>query len=356
MVIRAYGGAFALLAAAAIVGGCGVDAGLSPTLFGGVADPGHPSVGLLTSPLSDPGMVRVCSATLVGKRTLLTAAHCVAGAGPFSFTLGSSTYAVASVTPHPSFAGGGKSVGTAAEFANDIGLAVLQREPTGVAPTPVSSRAPTAGARVTVVGFGVTKSSAKDAGVKRMATTQIGFIWSEFFSFATASKSAAQLCGGDSGGPTFLMQDGVEVQVGVHSMGNCDKGTSIDRRIDTHLAWIRSQAAGDLVVDTLAAHAPGSTVPPGQPTPTDPSQTEPEQLDPEAPGQQGEPKRDQEEPLGSDFGAVCSDPSECASGFCVDDYSFGGKYCSEYCNGPGQCPGGAECDTLAEHCVWTNFY
>lgn len=245
----------------------------------GQEDLGHPTVGLLQPTL--------CTATLVGDRTVLTAAHCVEEPGPYSLGVDGRELAVESVIVHPAYAGAGRVSGEPEDFAHD--LAVLRlAEVSGLTPSPLLDRSPTVGEKLVLVGYGATSFETADWGLtKRWASNQVATLAGDHLHYTSASAGVAlpdpaghgsdagapaaqpdsgvapaseaevaeetapeeiagNVCPGDSGGPSFVLVDGLEAQVGVHSMG--DGANGYDRRVDLHLDWIEATAGGDVRV------------------------------------------------------------------------------------------------------------
>lgn len=206
----------------------GADNGVTvaPFITDGQQDPGHPSVGELTS--GGAG----CSATLIGKHTVLTAGHCVP-ASTAVFQLNGQSYSSAQVHRHPQYSGGN---------ANDVAVVILQQD-VNLAPSPIATGGPQAGQSITLVGFGKTGENASDYGTKRMGVNNISQVAATTFSF----QGASNVCNGDSGGPTFLNIGTQEVVIGVHSTksGFCGSGGT-DMRVDAYKQWITQVAAGDV--------------------------------------------------------------------------------------------------------------
>lgn len=105
---------------------------------------------------------------------------------------------------------------------------------------------------VVVVGYGVTSETGEDFGIKRSGVATLFSVdpaevnGLEPGELATGNDPAGT-CYGDSGGPTFMTLDGVEVVVGVTSRGSnddegnelpCDAGQSIAVRLDSHAPFL----------------------------------------------------------------------------------------------------------------------
>jgi uncharacterized protein YkwD len=221
------------------------DVTLDPFITDGQPDFGHPTVGELSS--GGAG----CTATLVGKRTVLTAGHCVPSQSAV-FVLNGQSFPSAKVFRHPNYGGGNYS---------DIAVVILQQAPP-VAPSPIANFAPHVGQPITLVGYGKTGENASDYGTKRVGTNTISDLSGTTLSF----QGATNICNGDSGGPTFVNvgTPPQEVVVGVHSTksGFCGAGGN-DMRVDAYYKWISQVAAGDVVSPGAGAPSPG----PGEPDP-----------------------------------------------------------------------------------------
>jgi len=226
-------------------------------IVNGAQDPGHPQVGLLYIQ-GTPS----CTATLVGSRTVLTAAHCVTDdnqppfqlVGPISFKLGNQMYMASSTVMHPGYSYNGSWVA-------DVAVVRLGQVVQGVTPARIAGAPPAKGETVTLVGFGYTSDSASSSfGVKRRATNTIGAMTQNLITFYGATGSVGNICFGDSGGPAFAVRGGVEYLVGVHSYGEGACGvTEHDQRADVYLSWIEQQAQGDLYKGSTTAPPPGDT-------------------------------------------------------------------------------------------------
>ena len=213
----------------------------APAIVNGTKDTGHTSVGRIAG-----GAEGHCTATLIGPRTLLTAAHCLTNKGPgyivmpisFSFS-GLDTYDAESAVVHPSY---GQYY-----FSYDIGVVRLKQVVTKQTPSPLASAAPKVGQKAVLVGYGITGTGKYDSGVKRVGTNTISYLNKDYLSFSGSSGSSSNLCSGDSGGPSFGTENGKEVIIGVHSTGSVPCGTSgNDMRVDIYRDWIIKSSKGDV--------------------------------------------------------------------------------------------------------------
>ncbi|MGC4115996.1 MAG: trypsin-like serine protease [Myxococcales bacterium] len=209
-------------------------------IVNGTVDNGHPTVGKVR----DNGD-EICTGTLVGAKTVITAAHCIESttASRYAFILGSTAYPANSVTVHPSWDGNADS----GEGKYDIAVIVLKTSP-NITPTPVATAAPFVGQEVTLVGFGVTGENYNNYGTKRITTNNLSKVVATKI-YWMPSGGVGTTCYGDSGGPAFANVNGQEVLLGVTSGGEspCETGYSWDTRVDYYVSWISSVTGGDVV-------------------------------------------------------------------------------------------------------------
>lgn len=240
-------------------------------IVNGSNEPGYPSVGWFQSAGG------LCTVTLIGCQTALTAAHCVctdpttgeelapaecASAGFLGtadkavFFHDAGVFAVSSVVVHPQRNPGNE---TSAPL-HDLAVIRLASPVTGIAPAVINQNAAIAsGATGTIVGFGLTSGSASDLGIKRSGAITTspcdipGHVCWEF------SGSQSNTCVGDSGGPLFVSTAQGLVLAGVTSFGRRASCLATDFSYDADVFsdrdWILSAAGADLATGPVQCSA-----------------------------------------------------------------------------------------------------
>ena len=122
----------------------------SGPIVNGQEDSGHPAVGLLRSGNGNY-YNSMCTATLVGKKTVLSAAHCVQNKSAAVFKVGGKSYQAAKIIQHPSYSWSKLN-------AYDVAVIILSQPVSGVKPYAISKKPPVVGDALTIVGFGITKA------------------------------------------------------------------------------------------------------------------------------------------------------------------------------------------------------
>jgi hypothetical protein len=242
-----------------------------PQIVNGVDTFEYPSVGaLLLINGQGNGLDLVCTATLIGCQTVLTAAHCLCGIGVNGVDCVRSGiaealrqrllfglqhaggFSVASVSVNPEYEFG---------VGGDVAVLRLDRPVAGILPSKLNSSAmPASGSPGLIVGFGETFGGSLDGGVKRsggvVTTGCSGFVpdsthvcW-VFDGQLGPPGLDSNTCHGDSGGPLFV-GTGQDLSIaGITSgglPGNClPNAISWDTDVFRYRSWIQSAAGTDL--------------------------------------------------------------------------------------------------------------
>ncbi|QDE85753.1 S1 family peptidase [Myxococcus xanthus] len=212
-------------------------------VVGGAPEPGFPAVAAIVpvSPFCgepDEAARVLCTGTLVAPRVVLTAAHCVENADAprvFSVVFAAETARASAAQRirvvegrlHPARRPG----------VSDLGVLILASD-APVAPLAWEAQAFPAdgvGRLARVVGFGVDGEGG--SGLRRGGLSRIRSVEADAFSVEAAP---AMSCGGDSGGPVFIEEDGLERLAGVTSFGDLTCSTGTNTRVDVHADFIQA--------------------------------------------------------------------------------------------------------------------
>jgi len=210
-------------------------------IVGGRTDAGHPAVGLFRT------KTKPCTATLIGKRTVLTAAHAIDEGFQHIFVLGGVEYEVESAVQHPRFTVRDQPLEDADPLqyaAHDVAIVRLRQAPP-VEPAVLNTGPLRLNMQLAIVGLGETRKGRDDRGVKRVAENTIAILFRRNYQF----NDHGSVCHGDSGGPSFAIIKDREVLVGVHSVVSNPCGAfGVDMRVDFYIDWIKDTAGGDVVL------------------------------------------------------------------------------------------------------------
>lgn len=232
------------LSALVLVAACGSEWSRSERgLTDAAEDRTHPAIGRYLFSQGGATHDASCTATLVGRKTLITAAHCAGYRLP-EVELGDppARYTVDRDLAHPDWSDG-------QAWLHDVALIVLRDAPP-IDPMVVERRAAAVGEPVTLVGYGETALSAGDQGVKRRASNDVAALEAEYFTIEGTGGGEGNACRGDSGGPVLTRGTSEERLLGVLSyvpnLGQRCGDETWATRIDRYLPWLMAEAGGDL--------------------------------------------------------------------------------------------------------------
>jgi cysteine-rich repeat protein len=226
-----------------------------PRIVNGLTTSDFPTVGALLDGGNPLTASTLCSGTMIGCETFLTAGHCVVDdLNPSHYTVflqHAGFFSVAAIHLHPAY-----------DFPDaDVAVLRLTTPLTGIRATPIDTAGGHSnGTPGTIAGFGRSGGSAFDYGLKRYGAVSLAncgpgisnlnsICW-DFDSPVGPAGTDSNTCNADSGGPLFLDVSGTEVVAGITSGG--DSATclandqSFDARVSTYTSFIQLHGGADL--------------------------------------------------------------------------------------------------------------
>ncbi len=328
-------------------------------IVGGAVDTGDPAV----VAFAEDG-VPLCTGTLVGSLTVVTAAHCVLGVranAQLSIAFGTNAFAPTRTVAVTQAFRDARYTGNSP--GHDVGVLRLATAVTDVAPVPLNTtplQQGDVGKMLRHIGYGVTNGTNQTGfGTRRQVALPIRQVTTlELESGATGK----QTCNGDSGGPALMVTAGhtAERLIGITSYGDeaCTQ-SGFDTRVDTVAEYVRTTAAGWETLPTCAAD--GACLAGCAPVDVDCACAQDGMCTAQCPAPLMDPDCIREcgangacaalacatpDPDCLAAGTACSAAAQCLGKQCVSDAQHPATYCSTPCGldaGSSACPGGTEC-------------
>jgi V8-like Glu-specific endopeptidase len=230
---------------------------IQPRIVNGTPTTWYPAIGALLYRKANTPFGSWCTATLIGCSTILTAAHCVAKDDNVSnykvflqhgglFNITGKIQFQRDKYISPDDGGGGSNA--------DVAVLTLAEPAEGIAPLQISDdHEHVPGLKGTIVGYGVTRGSAMDYGLKRF-----GYVVAsacpvyeqkrDLVCWHFQNGPTSDTCSGDSGGP-LLRSDDETIVSGVTSGGNAScqpPDDAFDASVFRNNSWIKSAAGANL--------------------------------------------------------------------------------------------------------------
>ncbi|HVM98007.1 MAG TPA: trypsin-like serine protease [Candidatus Acidoferrales bacterium] len=262
-----------------LLGLAALAASIEPQIVNGTPTVDYPSVAafLFYDDVAHTQPAGLCSATLIGCHTVLTAAHCVCDFDDAATCASQGLIDPATLQVYLPYAGFFDVVSTAIDPAyqfavgGDAAIMTLAKDVTGIQASTLNTVGrPVIGTRASIVGFGLTdnqRSVPDDSGINRVGmvttTSCTDGIPDDAHLCWQFTGVDSNTCEGDSGGPMFVDFGSGPLLAGITSGGETNSCLPVDNDYDTdvfvHRAWIEQQAGTDLGMSCGNLAAVGSS-------------------------------------------------------------------------------------------------
>lgn len=175
-----------------------------------------------------------CTATVIGPRTLISAAHCMNDGGTVRFSLVTGKSYTAKCEHHKDY----ENNATA-----DWALCLIDREVNGITYEILSMdrSIPKVGEEILLTGYGCTRKGGGGGndGVLRVGYAKVTRTPSKG-NWDIVTRGDVALCFGDSGGPAFYVENDSRKMISVNSRGNIDDTSYLSKTLanETFSGWL----------------------------------------------------------------------------------------------------------------------